>query len=107
MNLTADKVGLARRRRRYLVHLLCAHDEHDNACRYMARIQLWTARIRARVESQERVFIDETELIEIVNPLLPRGSDVRDVLSHVESPDGFLYLLHLDSQEAARLGWRL
>ena len=51
--------GLARRRRRYLVHLLCAHDEHDNACRYIARIQLWTARIRARAESQERVFTDE------------------------------------------------
>ena len=72
----------------------------------MARIRLWTARIRARAESQGRAFIDESELIEIVNPLLPRGSDVRDVLSHVESPDGFLYLLHLDSEEAARLGWR-
>jgi hypothetical protein len=40
-----------------------------------------------------------------MNPLLPRGSDVRDVLSHIESPDGFLYLLHLSSEEAAHLGW--
>lgn len=106
MSLAGDKLGLPPRRRRYLVHLLCAHDERDNACRYMARIQLWTARIGARAEPQGRVFDDESELIEIVNPLLPRGSDVRDVLSHVESPDGFLYLLHLDSEEAARLGWR-
>lgn len=50
--------------------------------------------------------MDEYELIETINPLLPRGSDIRDVLSHIESPDGFLYLLYLSAEEANRLGWR-
>ena len=50
--------------------------------------------------------MDEYELIETINPLLPHGSDVRDVLSHIESPDGFIYLLYLSSEEAERLGWR-
>lgn len=104
---TADIPGLLPRKRRYLVHLFCAHDERNNACRYVARIQIWAARISARAETQERVFHDEYELIEIINPLLPHGSDVRDVLGHIESPEGFLYLLHLDSGEAARLGWRV
>ncbi len=50
--------------------------------------------------------MDEYELTEALNPLLPHGSDVRDVLSHIESPEGFLYLLNLSSEEARRLGWR-
>ena len=106
MSLTADKVGLASRKRRYLVHLFCAHDGHDSACRYMVRIQIWSARTIARTESRERVFNNESELIEIVNPMLPRGSDVRDVLSYIESSEGFFYLLRLDPKEAALLGWR-
>ena len=57
-------------------------------------------------KTQERVFTDEYELIETMNPLLPHGSDVRDVISHIESPDGFLYLLYLSSEEAGSLGWR-
>ena len=57
--------------------------------------------------TRERVFTDECELIETINPLLPRGSDVRDVLTHIESPDGFLYLLHLKSEQPAGLGWRV
>ena len=55
---------------------------------------------------RERVFTDEYELIETINPLLPQGSDVRNVISHIESPDGFLYLLYLSSEEANSLGWR-
>ncbi|MFP5233626.1 MAG: hypothetical protein ACLGQX_13530 [Acidobacteriota bacterium] len=45
-------------------------------------------------------------MIDVVNPLLLRGSDVRDVMEHIESPNGFFYLLRLSSEEAARLGWR-
>ena len=105
MTTAADKPGPPPRRR-YLVHLFCAHDERDNGCRYMACIQLWSARTIARTESRERVFNNESELIETVNPMLPRGSDVRDVLSHIESSEGFFYLLRLDPKEAALLGWR-
>jgi len=55
---------------------------------------------------REHDFGDEFELVEAVNPLLPEGSDVRDVLAHIESQEGFLYLLHLTAEQAARLGWR-
>ena len=90
-----------------MVYLFCAHVQAKGACGYIARIQPWAARMSARAETRERVFTDECELIATINPLLPRGSDVRDVLSHIESPDGFLYLLHLNSEQAARLGWHV
>jgi hypothetical protein len=94
------------RRRRYLVNLCCVHDEGSGACRYVARIQLWTTRSSIHTKRYERVFTDEHELIETINPLLPHGSDVRNVISHIETPDGFLYLLYLSSKEASSLGWR-
>jgi len=94
------------RRRRYLVHVGCRQDEGSLACRYVATIRLWTARSSTQAKTQECGFVDEYELIETINPLLPRGSDIRDVLSHIESPDGFLYLLYLSAEEANRLGWR-
>jgi hypothetical protein len=106
MSPPAQKTELEPRRRRYVVHLFCAHEQSSDACRYIARIQPWAARARIGAETQDRAFADECELTEIINPLLPRGSDVRDVLSHIESPDGFLYLLRLNAEEAARLGWR-
>lgn len=93
-------------RRRYLVHLFCTRDESIDGGRYFARIRPWATRMIARTETHERVFSDECDLIETINPLLPRGSDVRDVLSHIESPDGFLYLLHLSSEQAGSVGWR-
>ena len=92
--------------RRYLVHLCCVHDERSRACRYVAHIQLWTSRSSAHRKTQERVFRDEYELIETINPLLSHGSDIRDVISHIENPDGFLYLLYLSSKDASTLGWR-
>ena len=104
---SVEKPDHGSRRRRYVVYLFCAHDETNRACGYIARIQPWAARMSARAETRERVFTDECELIETINPLLPGGSDVRDVLSHIESPDGFLYLLYLNSEQAARLGWRV
>jgi hypothetical protein len=107
MSPSAHKPDLAPQRRRYVVHLFCAYEESNTACRYIARIQPWAARVRVRAETQERAFADVCELIETINPLLPCGSDVRDILSHIESPDGFLYLLHLSPEEAARLGWRV
>jgi hypothetical protein len=107
MSPPTEKPDLVPRRRRYVVYLFCAHDETNGACGYIARIQPWAARMSARAETRERVFTDECELIETINPMLPRGSDVRDVLSHIESPDGFLYLLHLNSEQAACLGWHV
>jgi hypothetical protein len=94
------------RKRRYLVHLRCTHDQDSVACHYVANIQLWTVRNSGRTKTQTYTFIDEYELIETMNALLPQGSDVRDVLSHIENPDGFIYLLYLSSEEAANLGWR-
>ena len=106
MNRPAQKLDRAPRRRRYLVHLCCALDEGSRSCRYIARTQLWVTRNSVQAETRERVFTDEYALIETINPLLPHGSDVRDVISHIESPDGFLYLLYLSSEEAGSLGWR-
>jgi hypothetical protein len=82
------------------------HDEGSRAYRYVARIQPWTTRSSVYAKARERVFTDEYELIETINPLLPHGSDIRNVISHIESPDGFLYLLYLSSEEADCLGWR-
>jgi hypothetical protein len=105
MSPSVQKPELAPRKRRYLVHLLCAKDGSNGACRYIVRIQLWAAHSSAHAQIHERAFTDECELIETINPLLPRSSDVRDVLSHIENPEGFLYLLYLSSEQAAHLGW--
>jgi len=106
MNAPAQKIDPGPRRRRYLIHLCCTYDEVSHACRYAARIQLWKARSSVQAKTQERIFTDEYELIETINPLLPKGSDVCNVISHIEKPDGFLYLLYLSSEEATKLGWR-
>lgn len=92
--------------RRYVVHLLYARDGDSEPGRYIARISPWAARGSSRHKTLERVFTDECELISVINPLLPHGSDVRDVFEHIESPKGFFYILRLSSEEAAQLGWR-
>lgn len=106
MNQDGQKPALAPSERRFLVHLSCALDGSSDHFRYIARIRPWAARGSSRTESLERVFADECELIEAINPLLPHGSDVRDVFEHIESPSGFFYMLRLNSEEAAQLGWR-
>lgn len=94
-------------RRRYLVHLLCVFDGGCESCRYIVRIRPWTGHSGGVPdESRERAFADEYELIATINPLLPRGSDVRDIFGLIESPSGFFYLLYLSGEEAGRLGWR-
>jgi hypothetical protein len=105
MNPAGQKRDLAPPRRRYLVHLSCVPDHECATCRYIARIHPWAART-VNAETRERAFADECELIATINPLLPRGSDVRDVFDHIESPKGFFYLLHLNSDEASQLGWQ-
>jgi hypothetical protein len=104
MTKFADKILPSKQR--YLVHLLCAHDGSAPACHFTARIQLWTTRHSVHAKTHQRIFTDEYELIEIINPLLPRGSDVQNVIGHIESPDGFHYLLYLTREQAAKLGWR-
>lgn len=106
MSRSKEKLNPGPRKRRYLVHLCCTHDEDSLTCRYMANIRLWTIRNNAHAQTQKYTFVDEYELIRTINAVLPHGSDVRDVLSHIESPDGFLYLLYLSSEEASSLGWR-
>lgn len=95
------------RKRRYLIHLFCTYDEGTGICHYMSRIQPWANRGSAAGEVHERLFADEYELTETINRLLPHGSDLRDVLSHVGSPEGFFYVLNLSTEEASRLGWPL
>ena len=106
MNEARQKQPSAPSGRRFLVHLLSEMGGESGRCRYIARIQPWVARCRSRTDTMERVFADECELIEAINPLLPHGSDVRDVFEHIESPKGFFYLLRLSNAEAAQLGWR-
>jgi len=106
MNRSPQKRNRTPRRRRYLVHLCCVDGESARVCRYIARIQLWTTRRSVHTKIQERFFTDEYELIDTINPLLSQGSDVRNVISHIENPDGFLYLLYLSSEEASLLGWK-
>lgn len=91
--------------RRYLVHLFCAQGDNPGERRYVLRIQPWKPRSSRSAPAQERLFDDEFELIQAINPMLPSGADVRHVLSYIESPDGFLYLLHLNSEQASTLGW--
>ena len=105
MSPSGQKRDPGRRRRRYLVHLFCACDHEGEGSRYIARSRPWTARSGAHVETRERAFTDDCELIAAINPLLPLGSDVRDIFEHIESPNGFFYLLHLSSEEAVQLGW--
>ena len=92
-------------RRRYLVHLSCVSRRGCERCCYIARIRPWAARGGLLVELRERAFAEECELIATINPLLPPGSDIRDVFDHIESPNGFYYLLRLSSEEAKQLGW--
>ena len=92
--------------RRYLVHLLHAAEGTSGTSRYVVRIRPWAARSASTHAHQERIFEDECELIATINPLLPDGSDVRDVFEHIESPSGFFYLLRLSHEEAEQLGWR-
>lgn len=92
--------------RRYLIHLYCAQGDNAGERPYVLRIRPWTPGSSRRAQPQERLFADEWELIQAVNPVLPLGSDVRHVLSYIESAEGFLYLLYLTSEQASTLGWR-
>lgn len=106
MSQAGQKRAAAPSGRRFLVHLLYVLEGSSDQFRYIARIRPWASRSSSRTGTRERVFADECELIEVINPLLPHGSDVRDVFKHIESPNGFFYLLRLSSEEAAQLGWR-
>lgn len=93
-------------RRSYLVHLLSTQHVEGQQGRYIVRIQPWAARRRSHSQCGERAFEDDCELIAAINPLLPPGSDVRDVFGLIESPNGFFYLLRLSNEQAQLLGWR-
>lgn len=110
MNPLEPKSNPAARRHRFLLHLLAAREGDNEDFKYTATIRLWAARGGSRWKNHERAFKDENDLIRTVNPLLENGSDVRDVLSHIESPDGFFYLLRFTAEEActfAGASWQL
>lgn len=81
-----------------------AESDGDNR-RYFARIRPSAARSGAHTQFGERAFEDDCELIAAINPLLPPGSDVRDVFAHIDTAIGFFYLLWLTTEEARQLGW--
>jgi hypothetical protein len=91
-------------KRRYLIHIMSTYDERTGTRSYIVRTRRWSTRPTQIVRAAERQFADECELIKVLNPLLPQGSDVRDVLNDVEGPEGFIYLLHLNHTQAASLG---
>jgi hypothetical protein len=91
--------------RRYLIHLVCAFEAGSESRHYVVKIQPWTSRPNEQAGMCERFFRDEYELVEAVNPLLPYGSDVRDILGHIECSEGFFYVLHLVAEQARNLGW--
>ncbi len=106
MNAEAQKHDATSPRRRYLLHLSCVHSVGCEHCSYVARIRPFAARSGVQARPCKRAFADDCDLIAAINHLLPPGSDIRDVFDHIESPNGFYYLLNLNSQEAAELGWR-
>lgn len=95
----------ADRRRRYIVHLSCILSSESENRSYLVRISPSSVRTSTTPKYGERSFEDDCELIAAINPVLPLGSDVRDVFGHIESPSGFFYLLWLTNEEALQLGW--
>ena len=95
----------ADRRRRYVVHLSSVLNAESENCCYRARISPSSARSGSNPRYGERWFQDDCELIAAINPVLPSGSDVRDVFSLIETPNGFFYLLWLTDDQALQLGW--
>lgn len=80
-------------------------DSDSENRRYLARISPCSRRTSTNLKYGKRSFEDDCELIAAINPVLPRGSDVRDVFGHIESPSGFFYVLWLTTEEALQLGW--
>ena len=93
-------------RRRYLIHISMVHSTEASSQEYQVCIEPWAARRSKCSEQSTLHFRDECELIQTLNPLLPCGSDVRDVLAHVESTGGFFYLVELSAEQARQLGWK-
>ena len=89
-------------RRRYLVHLSYVLKADAETFHYVVRIR--PSAVRRSVFGQ-RDFKDDCELIAAINPVLPPGSDVRDVFGQIENPNGFFYVLWLSDKQAERLGW--
>jgi hypothetical protein len=106
MNPSQRKLERAAGKRRFLVHLSVVQNPGDSLHKYALCIKPWAAHRKRCTKQHQRLFSDECALIEVVNPLLPEGSDVRDVLAHIEGQGGFFYLLELAAEEARRLGWR-
>jgi hypothetical protein len=106
MSTSRRKQNITSARRRYIVQLLCIRESEAGDCRYVARVCPCSARYVVHPRYCERAFKDDCELIAAINPLLPAGSDVRDVFGHIESPNGFFYLLWLTNEDALQLGWR-
>jgi hypothetical protein len=106
MRQSSPQLDRATPKRRYLIHISSVVEASDNSRQYLLSIQPWTSRLRTQTERQKRFISDECALAETLNPLLPSGSNVRDVLGYIENDGGFFYLLHLTSKEAELLGWR-
>ncbi|UWZ81684.1 hypothetical protein [Occallatibacter riparius] len=93
------------RRRRYVLHLSCMLEPDSDKRRYLVRIRPSVSRSTFNQPFGQRAFEDDCELIAAINPLLPVGSDVRDVFGHIEATNGFFYVVWLSDEEAQGLGW--
>ena len=102
MNADRRNHNLAGRHRRYLVHLSCVLKEDGESRHYLVRVR---PAFERNSEFGERDFQDDCDLISAINPLLPPGSDLRDVFGHIENSSGFFYLLWLSDKQAQQLGW--
>jgi hypothetical protein len=100
------KLDHAAGRRRYLIHISMERSAGGSSQEYRVCIEPWAARRSKCSEKGTLHFRGECALIQAVNPLLPCGSDVRDVLGQVESKGGFFYLIALTTEQARQLGWK-
>jgi hypothetical protein len=106
MDTPLRKLDHAAGRRRYLIHISMERSADGSSQEYLVCVEPWAARRGKCSEKGALHFGDECALIQAVNPLLPCGSDVRDVLGHVESKGGFFYLIDLTTEQAKQLGWK-
>lgn len=102
MNTDRGKQTRADARRRYLVHLSYVLKADAETFHYVVRIRPSAVR---RGAFGQRDYNDDCELIAAINPVLPPGSDVRDVFGQIENPNGFFYVLWLSDKQAEQLGW--
>ena len=89
-------------KKKYLVTIFGAK-QSDGTFRYSNSIFLVGNRALGLVGGRQ--FNDESVMAQVVNPVLPNGGDVRNVLNLVQRRKGWTVVLELTDSEAAIFGW--